>query len=69
MNNGRSMSIELKSGRAEGSKEFWRSVYIHAVIGNKVSSITSSISTAKWAAEVADRAVEHAIKRGAVRND
>lgn len=61
------MSMELKSGRAEGSKEFWRSVFISVVMSR--GCINNDDALVRSACSIADQAVEYAIERGAVCND
>ena len=56
--------IKLESGKTEGAKEFWRSVYISAIMG---TGGRPCFVASEWAAKVADKAVEDAIERGAVR--
>ncbi len=57
--------IELTQGMREDDKAFWRSVFLSAIRGR--AYVCGSKEMVEYASEIADRAVEEAIKRGAVR--
>ena len=57
---------KLNSGISEGAMEFWRSVFLSAIRGR--AYVCGSKEMVECASEIADKAVEDAIKRGAVRS-